>query len=136
MDFKEEARVQRIASSFLRGICMLSYERRVILMNKIYIEVPKNTNEATVSVPCRNEELLWQFHVVFSELEHLKTRIVTVIDNNCESEPEGRFRNQVVTNKNNRWVVFDYAVSEDDFEMKIKISVHFCKNIRMIEVSW
>lgn len=103
-------------------------------MREIYFEVPETTNMTTVSIPCGNGGELWQFHVVFTELDHLRTRVVTVIDNNRDSEQGERFQNKVVTNEKYRMVDFDYESVEDD--LKVRLSVFFSKSIRIIKVSW
>lgn len=105
-------------------------------MSEIYIEVSETTNMAMVCIPYGMEEKLWQFHVVFTELDHLRTRIVTVIDNNGGSEQGERFKNKVVTNEDYRMVDFDYESENDDVKMKVKLSVFFSRSIRMIKVSW
>lgn len=105
-------------------------------MNKIYIEVPKNTDNVQVSVPCRNGELLWSFQVIFTEIERIKTRIVTVYDNGCEDDTKKSIQSKIANNENYRLVEFDYEIDEEDSKMAVKISVFFSKEVRMLSVSW
>lgn len=105
-------------------------------MNKIYIEVPKTTDNVQVSIPCRNGDLLWSFQVIFTEIERIKTRMVTVYDNGCEDDTKRVVQTKIADNKNQRLVEFDYEIDEDDLKMAVKLSVFFSKGIRMVYVTW
>lgn len=105
-------------------------------MGKIYFDVPKNTDTVQVSIPCRNDDLLWSFQVVFTEIERIKTRIVTIYDNGCENESKISVQSKIVNNKNHRLVEFEYKIEEEDLKMAIKLSVFFSKEYRMIIAEW
>lgn len=105
-------------------------------MGKIYIEVPRNTDQTTISIPCGEKgQVLWQFTVIFIENEYLKKLLVTVMDNNCEDGGEPSIQSMMITNKNNRTATFEYHLDQD-IKADIKLSVYFCKSCRMIIAEW
>lgn len=106
-------------------------------MSKIYIEVPKTTNTTTLSIPCGKEgDDLWQFTVMFEECEYLRSRVVTVLDNNCDDREEMTVQSQVVKNGNDRTTVFEYHIDQTDLKADVTITVFFCKENRIIVVEW
>lgn len=105
-------------------------------MSKIYIEVPTNTNETIISVPCGDDELLWQFQIIFTELEYSKIRIISIRDNGCDEGLDWNLASREVTKENYKNVNFEYSMIKDDFEIHIKISVIFGENVRLIKADW
>lgn len=104
-------------------------------MSKIYIEVPKTTDMATVSIPCgKDEDFLWQFTIMFEENDYLRKRIVSVLDNNCGEEDT--IQSQIVANGNDRTTDFEYHIDCSDIKADVKIQVFFCKENRIIIVEW
>lgn len=104
-------------------------------MSKIYVEVPKTTDMTTVSIPCgEGEQFLWQFTVIFEESEYLQQRIVSVMDKLDNDKPS--VQSQIVTNKNDRIVEFEYHHDCSDLKADITIRAFFCKENRIIAVEW
>ena len=105
-------------------------------MGKIYIEVPKTTNQTTISIPCgEDERCLWEFTVMFIENEYLKKRIVTVMDNNCDDGGEPSIQSMLISNKNNRTATFEYHLDQD-IKANITLHVYFCKSCRIVRAEW
>jgi hypothetical protein len=107
-------------------------------MHKISVEVPKTTDRITIGIPCgKEEECVWSFEIIFNEIKHLKTRIVTILDNNCgDTEKEVTIRNQISNNDNKRLTEFNYSIDEDGIKADITIKVFFSKNYRVVFVDW
>jgi hypothetical protein len=107
-------------------------------MHTISMEVPKTTDKITIGVPLSEDgDCVWSFEIIFNEIKHLKTRLVTILDNNCgNSEKELNIRNQIADNNNMRLVEFDYAIYEDNIKANIMIKVFFSKKYRIVFVEW
>jgi hypothetical protein len=103
-------------------------------MNKIYVEVPITTNQTTLSIPCSDDESLWQFTVIFNENEYLYKRLVTVMDNFDDGENPA-VQSMLVTNENNRTATFEYHMYKD-VKADIKLSIYYCKECRIITAEW
>lgn len=83
-------------------------------MRNIYIEVPTTTNEVMMSIPYRNDELLGKIHVIFTELDESKVRIVTVRAKDSEDDKDWSIQSKQVMSKNMRTVEFDFDFRDDD----------------------
>ena len=83
-------------------------------MRQIYIEVPTTTNEVMMSIPYRNDELLGKIHVIFTELEESKVRIVTVRTKDSEDDKNWSIQSKQVMSKNMRTVEFEHDFGDDD----------------------
>ena len=115
---------------------MKKNEKGIKQMNSIYFEVPKNTNEAVITVPCgAHDEFLWNFTIMFVESKHLKMRTIVVADDHCESG-NSYFRQKEVSNADNRTARFEYNIDEDDIKTNVSLQVFFSKNKRIIRVEW
>ena len=106
-------------------------------MGKIYIEVPTNTNEVMVSIPYRNEELLGKIHLIFTELETSKVRIMTVRTNDSDDDSKWWIQSHMVTNKNMRTVEFGVEFGDDENTIiHISLKVMFSKTVRCVIIDW
>ena len=86
------------------------------------------------SIPCSDDESLWQFTVIFNENEYLHKRLVTVMDNFDDGENPA-VQSMLVTNENNRTATFEYHMDKD-VKADIKLSVYYCKECRIITAEW
>ena len=106
-------------------------------MRKIYIEVPTNTNEVMVSIPYRNEELLGKIHLIFTELETSKVRIMTVRTNDSDDDSKWSIQSRMVTNKNMRTVEFGVEFGDDENTIiHVSLKVMFSKTVRCVIIDW
>lgn len=106
-------------------------------MRQIYIEVPTTTNEVMVSIPYRSDELLGRIHVIFTELEETKVRIVTVRAKDSEDDQEWSIQSKQVTNKDMRTVEFEYDFRDDDgIQLHVSMKIMLSYSHRCIMVDW
>jgi hypothetical protein len=114
------------------------FMKGVMYMHTISMEVPRTTDRLTIGVPVDEfEDCLWSFEIIFNEIEHLKTRLVTILDNNCGDREKGlNIRNQIANNDNMRLVEFNYEINKDDIKANITIKVFFSKKYRIVFVEW
>lgn len=106
-------------------------------MRQIYIEVPTTTNEVMMSIPYRNDELLGKIHVIFTELDESKVRIVTVRAKDSEDDEEWSIQSKQVMSKNMRTVEFDFDFRDDDgIELHVSMKIMLSYSHRCIMVDW
>lgn len=106
-------------------------------MRQIYIEVPTTTNEVMMSIPYRDEELLGKIHVIFTELEESKVRIVTVRIKDSEDDKKWSIHSKQVTNKDMRTVKFEYDFRDDDgIKLHVSMKIMLSYSHRCIMVDW
>lgn len=104
-------------------------------MNKIYVVVSITTKQTTLSIPCGDvdDERLWDFTVIFNEIEYSHKQLVTVMNNFDGENPA--FQSMLVTNENDCTATFEYHIDKD-IKADIKLSVYYCKECRVITVEW
>lgn len=106
-------------------------------MRQIYIEVPTTTNEVMMSIPYRNDELLGKIHVIFTELDESKVRIVTVRAKDSEDDKEWSIQSKQVMSKNMRTVEFEFDFRDDDgIKIHVSTKIMFSYSHRCIMVDW
>ena len=106
-------------------------------MRQIYIEVPTTTDEVMMSIPYRNDELLGKIHVIFTELDESKVRIVTVRAKDSEDDEEWSIQSKQVMSKNMRTVEFDFDFRDDDgIKLHVSMKIMLSYSHRCIMVDW
>lgn len=107
-------------------------------MRNIYIEVPTTTNEVMMSIPYRNDELLGKIHVIFTELDESKVRIVTVRAKDSEDDKDWSIQSKSGDEpKICGTVEFDFDFRDDDgIKLHVSTKIMLSYSHRCIMVDW